>query len=87
MAVKLYSKRLLEGNWGRLARMISFLVKHSSIAEGVETTRTGRCPNRRNKIGPYRLEILCRAWWRGFFKRWKWPNIGILGGLGGRFLV
>lgn len=37
---------------GRLARTTSFLVKHSSTADGEETTTTSWDPNRTEKMGP-----------------------------------
>lgn len=76
----------MEGNKGRFANITSFFVKHSSMAEGVDITKTGRHPNQRNNTEPYLSERLCRAWWKGFFKRCKWPKMGPVGGLGGRFL-
>lgn len=38
---------------GRFAKMISFLVKHSSTVDGDETITTGIEPYLRYKTGPY----------------------------------
>ena len=71
---------------GRLAKMMSFLVKHSSTVDGEDMITTGLDPKRREKIGPYFLERFCNCpWIGGLRRRWRWPRIGIAGGLGGRW--
>lgn len=65
--------------------MMSFFVKHSSEMEGEETKRTLRDPKRRRRIGPCLAEIAAKVLWRGFFNRYRWPMIGIVGKIvGGR---
>lgn len=64
---------------------MSFLVKHSSAAEGEETKRTRRDPKRRRRIGPYLAEILAKVLYTGAFKRYRWPIMGRVGKtVGGR---
>lgn len=41
----------MEGNNGRFANIMSFFVKHSLMAEGVDITKTGRHPNQRKNTG------------------------------------
>ena len=65
---------------------MSFLVKHSSTADGDDTMTTRREPNLREKTWPYVCERRWKVRWRGFLTRWRWPRIGNEGGLGGRFL-
>lgn len=43
---------------GRLAKTMSFLVKHSSAADGDETTSIRREPNWRRRVGPCRFDKL-----------------------------
>ena len=69
-----------------MAKTTSFLLKHSSTAEGDETTTTGRDPNQREKMGPYFSARRLKVRWTGGLRRWRWPIIGREGGLGGRFL-
>ncbi|GKE35223.1 hypothetical protein Tco_1454545 [Tanacetum coccineum] len=70
---------------GRLANIMSFLVKISSAAEGEDTKRTFRDPKRRKTIGPCLAETLASVLKRGFFKRYRWPIMGIFGKtVGGR---
>ena len=72
---------------GRFANIMSFLVKHSSTAEGEETTRIDREPNLRDKIGPYFNDSVSSAWKSGCLRRWRWPIIGRENGVGGKFLL
>lgn len=65
--------------------MMSFLVKHSSTAEGEVTIRALRTPSRRSKMSPYLAESDCRVWFSGSLRRWRWPIRGSEGGLGGWF--
>lgn len=71
---------------GRLAKMMSFLVKHSSTADDDEMTTMRRRPKRSEKMGPYFRDRLWRVRCMGGFTRWRWPITGSAGGLGGRFL-
>ena len=71
---------------GRLAKMMSFLVKHSSTADGDDTMTTSWDPNFREKMLPYFCEKRWKVRWSGFLMRWRWPRIGREGGLGGRCL-
>ena len=57
------------------------------MAAREESTSIGREPKRRRNIGPNFLERLLRALCTGLFKRWKWPIIGKLGGLGRQVFV
>lgn len=61
-----YFPRLMRG---RFAKTMSFLVKHSSTADGDETTRTRRDPNWRRNTGPFRLDKFQRVLWSGFLRR------------------
>ncbi|MFS7951694.1 hypothetical protein Hanom_Chr07g00598091 [Helianthus anomalus] len=54
---------------GRFAKTISFVVKHSSAAEGQEIKSTWRNPKRRRRTGPYLADILARVLWSGSFKK------------------
>jgi len=73
---------------GRFANVMSFLVKHSSTAEGEDTTSIDLKPSLRERIGPYCDDRVCSAWWSGcLLRRWRWPIIGRENGLGGRFLL
>lgn len=69
---------------GRFEKATSFLGKHSSTAEVEESTRVGREPNRRKRIGPCLDDNRIRAWWVGVFTRWRWPIMGRGNGPGGR---
>ena len=71
---------------GRLAKIRSFLLKHSSTEAGDDTRRTLRQPNERNKTGPYVLDRFCNVLCTGSFMRCRWPIMGSEVGLGGRFL-
>ena len=53
---------------GRLANTTSFVVKQSSAAEGEETKRTVREPQRRSKMLPCFSERACRLRWTGSLK-------------------
>ncbi|PQQ16711.1 hypothetical protein Pyn_34765 [Prunus yedoensis var. nudiflora] len=66
---------------------MSFLVKHSSTADGVETTTTRREPNQSEKTGPYLWERRWKVLWTGVLRRWRWPRIGSESGLGGKFFL
>uniref|UniRef100_A0A803RCD2 Uncharacterized protein n=1 Tax=Cannabis sativa TaxID=3483 RepID=A0A803RCD2_CANSA len=74
---------------GRLAKTMSFLVKHSCTADGDDTITTWRDPNRREKTSPYLVERLCNARWTSgcLLRRWRWPMIGYEGGDGGSFFL
>lgn len=75
---------------GRFARIMSFLVKHSSAAEGEDTTTTRRDPKRSENIGPSFLERPSKVLWnKGLpMRRCRWPNNGnFILGLGGKRCV
>lgn len=55
------------------AKMISFLVKHSSAADGDDTRSTLRLPSRRNRMSPYFSGIWWRMRWTGLASKWRWP--------------
>lgn len=78
---------MAEGNWTRLAKAISWVVKHCSAKVRDATTSTGCEPKRRKVAGPYFSDMWTRAWWRGLLRRWRWPIIGNAGGLGGSLLL
>lgn len=70
---------------GRFAKMMSFFVKHSWAKDGEETTTTRREPNQSEKMSPYVCDRVVKVRWRGCFRWWRLPIIGIVGGPGGRF--
>lgn len=71
---------------GRLARMMSFLVKHSWTKEGEEMTTTRREPNQREMMSPYLWDRVVKVRWIGGLRLWRLPMMGRVGGPGGRFL-
>ena len=72
---------------GRLARIISFFVKHSWTREEEDTTTARHEPNRRERTGPSFSERLWRVRWTGCLRRWRCPISGReKDGDGGRFL-
>nr|GEY89052.1 cytochrome P450 81E8-like [Tanacetum cinerariifolium] len=58
---KLEPRILPASKLGRLANMMSFLVKHSSDMEGEETKRTLRDPKRMKRIGPCFAESVAKV--------------------------
>lgn len=88
MFLQLFAKISATIKRGRLAKTISFLVKHSSAADGDETTTVRRLPNWRKMIGPYLAAIWAEVRKNFFLRRWRWPIMGRHGkGLGGRFWI
>lgn len=67
--VELHPRCLAASSFGRFAKVMSFLVKHSSAAEGEDTRMTGREPNLMYTTGPYLPDNFASVLCRGFLKR------------------
>lgn len=71
MVVLLYATYLTMSKDGRLANTMSFLVKHSSTADGDEMITAKREPSWREKMWPDSWEKVSKVRWSGCLRRWR----------------